>query len=145
MKYARIDDGYVVEVIDFDPAGKFHPDIIWHEVPDDVVPGATTEDNTNFTLPEPEPESESESEYQPKFVTVMHFKLSFLPTERLALKSLRATNEMVDDFWEIMDDPRCTQIDLNLPSIKAVINSMVGQIDGFTEERAAAVLAGQIQ
>ncbi len=58
MKYARIEDGYVLEVIDFDPAGKFHPAIIWQEVPDDVVAGATTEDGVNFTPPPDMPELE---------------------------------------------------------------------------------------
>lgn len=37
-KWARKDlDNHIVEIIDFDPTGKFHADIIWHEVDDSAT------------------------------------------------------------------------------------------------------------
>lgn len=40
MRWARIDDDCAVEVIDFNPAGAFHPSLVWEVVPDDVTPGS---------------------------------------------------------------------------------------------------------
>ncbi len=149
MKYARIENEVVLEVINFDPTGKYHESIVWYEVPEDVVPGAITADNINFTLPEPEPEPELGGEPPPErivnFVTVMHFKLSFLPQERVQINELRKTDSVIDDFYTILDDPRCVRIDLNLPSIQAAVNSFVGRIEGFTQERANEILSGTIK
>ncbi len=145
MKHARIENGQVLEVIAFNPTGKYHESIVWHEVPDDVEAGWTTTDNINFTEPEPEPGGEPPVEREEKFINVMPFKLSFLPQERLAINNLRATDPVIDDFYTILDDPRCIRIDLNLPSIQAAVNSFVGKIPGFTQERADQVLSGQFQ
>lgn len=43
MKYARIQNNIAVEVIDFDPADRFHPDVavLFEKVPDDVNQNAT--------------------------------------------------------------------------------------------------------
>lgn len=35
-KWARIVDDKVAEVIEFNPIGLFHPDIVWTEIPDSV-------------------------------------------------------------------------------------------------------------
>lgn len=43
MKYARILNNIAQEIIDFDPAGRFHPDVaaLFEPVPDEVNQGAT--------------------------------------------------------------------------------------------------------
>ncbi len=52
-KYARIVDNVVAEVIDFNPEGFFHPDIVWEVVPDDVEVNFVKSGNS-FVAPEPE-------------------------------------------------------------------------------------------
>lgn len=39
MKYGRLEDGVVFEIIDFNPAGKFNEALIWVAVPDDCETG----------------------------------------------------------------------------------------------------------
>lgn len=51
MKWARLENNIVFETIDFDPEGKFHPSIIWQEVPDNVDQHWTT-DGANWFPPE---------------------------------------------------------------------------------------------
>lgn len=37
--FGRVDSGNkLVEYIDYDPEGKFHPDVVWAEVPEDLLP-----------------------------------------------------------------------------------------------------------
>lgn len=60
MKYARIIDDVAQEVIDFDPAERFHPDVaaLFEPVPDEVNQGATRDDRgawTPYVAPAPEP------------------------------------------------------------------------------------------
>lgn len=39
--WARIENNTVVEITDIDPAGRFHPLLVWVECPDYVQPGFT--------------------------------------------------------------------------------------------------------
>ena len=55
MAYALIINGLVQDVIGFDPAGRFHPSLVWVPCPDGVVPGAKLEADGSFTPP-PEPQ-----------------------------------------------------------------------------------------
>lgn len=48
----------------------------------------------------------------------IEFKLLFHPKERVAIKQLRATDPMVEDFMSIVEDPRITHIDLSLQSTR---------------------------
>ncbi len=41
MRYARIENSRVAEVIDFDPAGLYHPSLVWVECGLDVQTGWT--------------------------------------------------------------------------------------------------------
>jgi hypothetical protein len=41
MKWARLDNDRVIEITDVDPAGRFHPSLIWESVPLDVTPNST--------------------------------------------------------------------------------------------------------
>lgn len=40
MKWARFVENCAVEVIDFDPQGRFHPSIVFESVPFDVTPNS---------------------------------------------------------------------------------------------------------
>lgn len=42
-KWARIVENCAVEVIDFDPEGRFHPSIVFEPVPYDVTPNSVRE------------------------------------------------------------------------------------------------------
>ncbi len=52
--WARIDAGRVVELTDLDPAGRYHPDWIWHPCASDVEPGWIY-DGASFAPPPPAP------------------------------------------------------------------------------------------
>lgn len=57
MKWVRLDSSTVIEVIDFNPAGKYHESIIWHECNNDSVEQQWTTDGANWYPPEiPTPE-----------------------------------------------------------------------------------------
>lgn len=51
-KWAHIRDGVVVEVTDVDPKGRFHPDFLWVECPDEVDQFYSF-DGKDFTPPPP--------------------------------------------------------------------------------------------
>ncbi|HGW6105852.1 TPA: tail fiber assembly protein [Citrobacter werkmanii] len=51
MKYGRIEENIVVEIIDFDPAGKFNDALVWMTVPDDCETGWVHK-NGNIKPPE---------------------------------------------------------------------------------------------
>ena len=53
---------------------------------------------------------------EPISVTPIQFKLLWTIEERLALKALRQSDPVVDDFWEILDDPRLDAFRLDLKS-----------------------------
>ncbi len=48
-KWARIIDDLVVETTDIDPEGRFHPDLVWAAVPDEVEPGMVKKSNDFVT------------------------------------------------------------------------------------------------
>lgn len=52
MKYARIENGLVAEIIHTDPAGLFHPSRVWVECPDNVAEGWSY-DGEGFAPPAP--------------------------------------------------------------------------------------------
>lgn len=52
MKYIRLDENKVVEIIDFNPAGLYHPDIVWYECSNESVEQHWTTDGVNFYPPE---------------------------------------------------------------------------------------------
>jgi hypothetical protein len=58
MTHARIVGGVVAEVIDFDPEGRFTPEIaeLFVPVPDGTEQGATDDGDGTFTPPPPPPD-----------------------------------------------------------------------------------------
>jgi len=76
-------------------------------------------------------------------VTPVQFKTLFTVQERVALRELRKIDPIVEEFMDIVDDPRCTSILLNAQ----------GTIDGLSylvtksiivEDRIADILAAKI-
>lgn len=49
-------------------------------------------------------------------VSPVEFKLLFTPSERVAIKSARKTDPIVEDIFDILEDDRLTHVNLGLPS-----------------------------
>jgi hypothetical protein len=147
MKYARIIDNVVQEVVDFDPAERFHPDVaaLFELVPDDVGQNDTRDADGAFTAYVPPVVEQPTAVEPPKPVlSPVQFKMCFTAPERIGLKALRASDPLIDDWMTLLDDPRLNEVDLNLASTQTAIGYLVGKLTGFTEERAAQVKAGEI-
>lgn len=52
MKWVRLNSNNVIEVIDFNPAGKYHESIVWQECSNDNVEQHWTTDGANWYPPE---------------------------------------------------------------------------------------------
>ena len=142
MKYARIVNNIAIDVRADSPEGFFTPEIVaeFVEVPDEVENGWVLENGTWTAPPEPEP---TPAPTEAPKVSPVEYKLLFTSAERVAIKAARATDPVIDDFYDIVEDPRLTYVDLGLQSVKDAINYL--QSKGLlTAERAAEILAGKI-
>ena len=139
--FARVINNVAVDVC-ADPANSFHPDIAaqFEPVPDEVQVG-WVRTNGEWSAPEPTPQPEPTPTY-PK-VTPVQFKLLFTSPERVAIKAARATDPAVDDLWELVEDPRMTEVDFGLKSVRDSIEYLatVGLIE---PERVADVISGTL-
>jgi hypothetical protein len=93
-------------------------------------------------MPEPEP-------VRPK-VSVTDFKFLWTSDERIALKELRSTDPVIDDFYDILDDTRTTSIDLALTSTQDFVNHAVQELvtagviaSADQDSRIEQILSGQ--
>ncbi len=144
MKYARVENNTAIEVIDFNPVGAFHPSLIWTEVPDHVLENATKSGNTwtNPVVPAPTPVPTPEP--LAKTVSPVEFKLLLAPAERIAIRAARATDPVIDDMFDILEDPRLTGVNLGLISTASMIDYLISQ--GHIEaSRKAVILSGDFQ
>ena len=74
-------------------------------------------------------------------VTRLEFKELFTSAERVAIKKARASDDLVEDFFSIAEDPDSTGVDLALPSTENVLFHLEG-LGILTEERHQQILAG---
>lgn len=67
---------------------------------------------------------------EPEYCTVspVDFKLLFTSPERVAAKSLRTTDPVIEDFYEIIDDPRLTKVDFTKQSVRDAIKYLLDQL-----------------
>lgn len=139
--FARIINDVAVDVC-ADPANSFHPDIAaqFEPVPDEVQSGWIRKDG-QWSAPAPAPQPEPVPVY-PK-VTPVEFRMLFTSAERIAIKEARATDPVVDDFYDIVEDPRLQVVDLGLHSVQEGINYLQ-TIGILTEDRVSQILAGTI-
>jgi hypothetical protein len=79
----------------------------------------------------------------PPKITPIQFKLCFTAQERMAIRAARKDDFMLQDAYEILDDPRLTEIDLSLASTQQIIDYLVG-IGCLSTERGEAVKTGQL-
>lgn len=144
MKLAWIENDYIRDICVSDPYEVFHQDIACKydvQVSDDAESGDMFVDGVltkpTVTLPEP-------VKVESKRVSPVEFKLLFTGSERIAIKSARATDLAIDDFYDIIEDPRLTYVDLGLSSTRDALNYM--QSTGLlTQDRVTEILDGVIK
>ena len=146
MKKARVINNVAVDVVTGDPAEFFHPNIAtqFELVPDEVGAGWLRDAATGAWLaPEPvELKPETPAAF-PK-VSPVEFKLLFTAQERVAIKAARATDPAIDDFYDIVEDPRLTHVNLGLQSTQDALGYL--ETKGLiTDARRVQILAGKIQ
>lgn len=77
-------------------------------------------------------------------ISPVEFKLLFTSLERVAIKEARQTDPVVADFFEIVEDPRLTFVDLGLQSTHDALGYLVS-LGLITSDRKAKILAGDLQ
>lgn len=77
-------------------------------------------------------------------VSPVEFKLLFTAQERVAIKTARATDPVIDDFFSIIEDPRLTHVNLGLQSTGAALAYLESH-ELITAVRREQILAGQVQ
>ena len=75
-------------------------------------------------------------------VSPVQYKLLFTSAERIAIRAERQTDAVIDDFFDIIDDPRLDGVDVNGAASVSAVNYMQGQ-GLLTEARAADILANR--
>ena len=141
--YARIQNNTAIEVIDFDPKGKFHPSIVWRKVPGHVKQGWILDDG-NWATPDVPERVETTEPERPVILSPIAFKMCFTSHERIGFYALAETDAIIKDWITILDDPRCDRVDLSLTSTRDAVRYLVGKVEGFTDERAVNVLNGEM-
>ena len=141
--FARVINDVAVDVC-ADPASSFHPDIAreFEQVPGNVKQDWVRIDGV-WSAPAPAPQPEPTPSEATK-VSPVEFKLLFTSHERIAIKAARATDTVIDDFYEVVEDPRLTHVDLGLKSTRDAIGYLAAQ-NLITAERATEILAGVVQ
>lgn len=140
--YARIINNIAVD-ISTDPAAHFHPSIAaeFQLVPDNVQSGWRLMEGI-WTEPAPVDPPAPVAEYPT--VSPIEFKLLFTAQERVAIKAARATDPVIDDFYDVVEDPRLTFVDLGLQSTRDAIGYLAAQ-GLIGAERVEQILAGVMQ
>lgn len=77
-------------------------------------------------------------------VSPVEFKLLFSAAERVAIKTARQTDPVIDDFYDIVEDPRLTHVDLGLPSTQDALAYLESK-GLIATERRIQILAGKVQ
>lgn len=150
MKKAWIENERIRDIAHGSPDELFHPDIAKlydTEVPDDAANGDGWI-NGQLVKPElPAPvepvEPPAPEPVYPK-VSPVEFKLLFTSAERVAIKTARAADPVIEDFYDIVEDPRLTHVDLGLQSTQDALAYLEG-LGLIAVGRKAEILSGKVQ
>lgn len=149
-KFARIQNNVAVDVIDGDPSAFFHPDLVasFVEVAAAVQLGWIFDPVGSVWSAPPAPAVTGPS-YRTE-VSRPEFKMLFTSAERIAIAQARAggasdaeklVKAVLDDFFDIIEDPALSSIRLEHPTVQEGIAFLVAQ--GFlTQERADIIVLG---
>ena len=142
MKKAWIENNIVREICQGEPSEHFHPDIAKNydtDVPDNVEVGAELIDD-EWVNPAPIEPVEPEIVYEK--VSPIEFKMLFTMSERLAINPLKQTDEIIKDWFEVLDDARLTFVDLGLKSTQDALSYLV-TLEILTEDRKLQILRNE--
>ena len=103
-----------------------------------VAPDTPVEVGWHCTLNEETPTFAAPPAAAPK-VSPVQFKLLFTVAERVAIKT--SADQLVQDFFEIVNDPRLTFVDLGLESTQQALQYLASK-SLIAKERPAQILAG---
>lgn len=147
MKYARLNDHTVIEVIDI-PAGtledRYHPTIAaqFSAVPDDVVVGSVVDNNGDWTHPVPSEDPPSSPAQIVREISPAEFILLFDPSELVLIKA--SSNDAVKIYWEmIYDKGLIKSINVSNPLLDSILALFVAQAV-ITSERSSAIKGAAI-
>jgi hypothetical protein len=146
MNFARILNNIAQEVIDFNPEGRFHPDVAaqFVSVPDEVNQGAALANGvwTPYVAPEVVPAEPAIARLP--ILSPPQFKQCFTIAEENAIvDAIDAGDRTLKTAMARLDDPRLTGVDLNLASVQGLID-YIGSKGILTEARVADVKTGKL-
>ena len=153
MNWARIENNVAIEVTNIDPSDRFPAHVVWELVPDDVTPNSVRDEDGEWTIAEPAPQPEpAVAALESPKPTPVQFKLLWTSAERIGIKKLRPTDEVLDDFMTIVEDPRLTFVDLGLESNQMAVAYTLGKLAEAgivkpedVEARQAQILTGELK
>lgn len=147
--YAWVENNVVRDVTTEDPTTIFHPEVAAFyntQVPDGTVSGAT-QVNGVWTNPAPvvvpAPVVAAPVVVHPT-VGPLTFKLLFTSAERQAISAAKGTDPTIADFYSIIDDPRCDEVNLALTSVQDMLQYLVSK-DLLGASRIEQILTGKPQ
>lgn len=147
MKKAWVDTttNTIRDIAHGDPTAIYHPDIAAlydTDVPDEAQNGDSYVDGVWTAKPVPEPVASEPVAPVPPKVSPVEFKLLFAAPERVAIKT--STDAIVQDFFELVNDPRLTYVDLALQSTQDALAYLTA-IGILADGRAAQIITGTVQ
>lgn len=128
-----------------DPASIYHPAIAAlysTDVPDEAQNGDSYIDGVWAARSAPEPVAAEPVAPTPPKVSPVEFKLLFTAQERVAIKT--SSDAIVQDFFELVNDPRLTHVNLALQSTQDALAYLTA-IGILTGGRAAQIITGVVQ
>lgn len=145
-KFARMDGNTVVEVVDWDPEGRYPPEMIWIACPPETVQGSTKAGN-RWTHPAPVAPVEVTPAAPAKrtVVTPVEYFGLFSPLEEYAIRDAAKGDsddaKILSIFLSRLDHPSLTSVDLTSPQVQAGLGLLVkmGKIDN---DRKATISEG---
>lgn len=147
MRKAWIENEVIRDIAPGNPEELYHPDVAAFyttDVPDDAVNGDGWVDGQLVKPVIHEPvQIPAQAVISPK-VSPVEFKLLFTGPERVAIKAALVTDPVIDDFYDIVDDPRLTHVDLGLQSTQDALSYLVS-LGLLTVERCAEILNGTVK
>ena len=139
---AWIEDNRVREICKGNPSELYHPDIAKNfdtEINEDVLVGAELVNGIwiNPTIDGPRAPAVDYAKISP-----IVFKMLFTVSERLAINPLKQSDEIIKDWFEILDDTRLTFVDLELKSTQDALSYLV-TLEILTEDRKLQILRNE--
>jgi hypothetical protein len=141
---AWIENDKIRDIAKGNPAELYHPSVAAFydtEVPEDAENGDMFIDGV-LTKPEPVvPQEPVEPPTVYPKISPVEFKLLFTGPERIAIRIAGETDELIKDFYEIIDDPRLKEVNLGLQSTQDGIGYLALQ-GLIAPERIPEILTG---